>query len=88
MTANAATDGAVMDGLAKTFSFILNGEEVQGTITEYAVGDDGKASQIEFDLPDDADGNGMHIIVEGEGDDGFKILDGDSVVYSTDGDNA
>lgn len=88
VTANAATDGAVMDGLAKTFSFILNGEEVQGTITEYAVGDDGKASQIEFDLPDDADGNGMHIIVEGEGDDGFKILDGDSVVYSTDGDNA
>lgn len=88
VTANAATDGAVMDGLAKTFSFILNGEEVQGTITEYAVGDDGKASQIEFDLPDDADGNGMHIIVEGEGDDGFKILDGDSVVYSTDGDKA
>lgn len=88
VTANAATDGAVMDGLAKTFSFILNGEEVQGTITEYAVGDDGKASQIEFDLPDDTDGNGMHIIVEGEGGDGFKILDGDSVVYSTDGDKA
>lgn len=88
VTANAATDGAVMDGLAKTFSFILNGEEVQGTVTEYTVGDDGEVTEFEMELPDGADVNGMHIIVEGEGDDGFKILDGDSVVYSTDGDNA
>ncbi len=42
VTANAATDGAVMEGITKTFSFILNGEEMEGTVTEYTVGDDGK----------------------------------------------
>lgn len=87
VTANAATDGAVMDGIAKTFSLIINGEEVQGTVTEYTAGGDGKATQIEFDLPEGANGGDMHIIVENEGDDGFEILDRNSVVYSTEGDN-
>lgn len=87
ITANAASNGAVMDGIAKTFSFIFKGEEVLGTVTEYDA-DDGEATQIELDIPDDAVEGDMHIIVEGSGDDGFEIFDGDSVVYSTDGNNA
>lgn len=87
VTANAATDGAVMDGIAKTFSFIVNGQEVQGTITEYEVGDGGKAERIEFDLPEDAVPEGYGIVIEADGGEGFKIIGEDGVIYSTDGDN-
>ncbi len=82
VTANAATDGAVMDNITKTFSFFVNGKEVQGTVTEYTVGDDGKAQMVEIDLPDDGAPNGCGIVIEGDNG-GFEILDGDSVVYST-----
>ena len=40
ITANAATNGAVIDGIARTFSFIINGQEVEGTLTGYTVEDD------------------------------------------------
>lgn len=80
-TANAATDGAVMDGIGKTFSFILNGEEITGTITEYEVGEDGKATRVEVDLPDGVVGNNMAIVVEGEDGEARIIADGD-IVYA------
>lgn len=73
VTANAATDGAVMDGIAKTFSFILNGEEVEGTIKEYTVGDDGKVTEIEMELPDDVVGDNVAIVIEGD-DGGARII--------------
>ena len=84
MTANAATDGAVMDGISKTFSFIMNGVEVSGTITEYAVDDDGKVTEVELELPDDANG-AMTIIVEGDDVDGMKIVDSDKIAFTEDG---
>lgn len=81
VTANAATDGAVMDGLAKTFSFILNGEEITGTITEYDVGDDGEAKRVEIDLPDGVVGDNMAIILEG--DDGeVRIIADEDILYA------
>lgn len=76
-TANAATDGAVMDGIAKTFSFILNGEEVEGTIKEYTVGDDGKVTEIEMELPEGVIGDNMAIILEGDDGEARIIADGD-----------
>lgn len=76
-TANAATDGAVMDGIAKTFSFIWNGEEITGTITEYEYGDDGKATKIEVDLPDDLIDSDTVIVLEGEDGEARIIADGD-----------
>ncbi len=80
-SANAATDGAVMDGITKTFSFILNGEEITGTITEYETGDDGEAKRIEVELPDDAVGDNMAIVLEG--DDGeVQIISDDNVNYA------
>lgn len=84
VTANAATDGAVMDGIAKTFSFFVNGVEVSGTITEYTVDDDGKVTEIELELPDDASG-AMTIIVEGDDVDGMKIVDSDKIAFTDDG---
>ena len=85
VTANAATDGAVMTGIAKTFSVIINGEEVEGTVTEYAVGDDGKVTEIEMDLPDSAVGDAMTIVVEGDDVDGMKIVDSDKIAFTDDG---
>lgn len=84
VTANAATDGAVFDGIAKTFSVIINGEEVEGTITEYTVGDDGKVTEVELELPDDANG-ALAIIVEGDDVDGMKIVDSDKIAFTEDG---
>lgn len=87
VTANAATDGAVVDGIAKTFSFILNGEKVEGTITEYVTGDDGKAERINIELPDEAVNDNTQMIVVEEDDGKFKILNGDETVFdSQDGD--
>ena len=68
ITANAATDGAVMDGIAKTFSFTLNGEQVEGMITEYEAGDDGNVTEIELELPEGAEG----ITIAADGDDPEK----------------
>ncbi|MCM1165338.1 MAG: hypothetical protein NC299_12200 [Lachnospiraceae bacterium] len=82
VTANAATDGAVAEGIAKTFSFIWNGQEVEGTVTEYEVGDDSEAFVVGLDIPDEAAESGMTIIVESD-DGGMKILDeNNSVIYS------
>lgn len=83
VTANAATDGAVMEGIKKTFSFTVNGKEVEGTITEYVAGDDGNVTEVEFDLPDGAEKSGITVAVEGDDGD-VKIFTGDEVVY---GDN-
>lgn len=81
VTANAATDGAVMDGISKTFSFIFNGEEITGTITEYNVGEDGHAEQIDISLPDGIMDDNMAIILEG--DDGeVQIVSDDDVLYA------
>lgn len=83
VTANAATDGAVMDGIAKTFSFFINGEKVEATITEYKVGDDGEAERISFDLPEGVVDDNEQVIVL-ENDDGtIKILSGDETVFDS-----
>ncbi len=76
-TANAATDGVVMDQITKTISFFVNGEEITGTITEYNVGDDGRAERIEVDLPEGAVGNNMAIVLEGDGGEAKIIANGD-----------
>lgn len=84
VTANAATDGAVMDGIKKTFSLIMNGEEMEGTITEYTVGDDGKVAEINVDLPDGSAPNGIIITIEGDDVDGMTILNSDKLVFTED----
>lgn len=87
VTANAATDGAVMDGIAKTFSFILNGEEVEGTIKEYTVGDDGKVTEIEMELPDDVVGDNMAIVIEGDDGEPQIITNNDRGYAQTSGED-
>lgn len=82
VTANAATDGAVMEGITKTFSFILNGEEMEGTVTEYTVGDDGKVAEIDIELPDNAAANGITITIEGDDVDGMTILNSDKLAFT------
>lgn len=85
VTANAATDGAVMDGIKRTFGFTLNGEEMEGTITEYAVGDDGKVTEVEVELPDDSAPKGITISIEGDDVDGMTILNSDKLIFNEDG---
>lgn len=85
VTANAATDGAVMEGITKTFGFILNGEEMEGTVTEYTVGDDGKVAEIDIDLPDGSASNGIIITIEGDDVDGMTILNSDKLAFTDDG---
>lgn len=70
VTANAATDGAVVNGLSKTFSFFINGEEVSGTITAYEKSD-GTVTCVELDIPDGAlsdDTVGYIVLDEDESD--------------------
>ncbi len=56
VAANAATDGAVWDGIVETFTFFVNGTEVTATVTEYTEGDsEQKLQRIEFRLPEDAE---------------------------------
>lgn len=81
VTANAATDGAVVEGIKKTFGFTVNGKEVEGTVTEYTTEDGVTAERYEFDLPEDAVPYGVGIVLEGE-DGGMTIFNGDEVVYS------
>jgi len=80
VTANAATGGAVMDGIAKTFSVFINGEKVEGAIKEYSVGDGGKVTEVELDVPDDTAVDGVTVVVESDDVDGMTILGGDSSV--------
>lgn len=87
VTANAATDGAVMDGIAKTFSFILNGEKVEGTIKEYTVGDDGKVTEIEMELPEDVLGDNTTIIIEGDDGEAQIIANSDVGYAQVSGEN-
>lgn len=79
-TANAATDGAVVDKMVRTFTLILNGEEVEGTITEYSVGDDGEAKRVEVELPEGAVGDNMAIFIDEDGEAG--IIAGDDINYA------
>lgn len=79
-TANAATDGAVMDQITKTFSFIWNGEEITGTITEYNVGGDGEAKRIEVELPEGVIGDNMAIYIGEDGEAG--IIADDDINYA------
>lgn len=88
VTANAATDGAVVDNIVKTINFIVNGKEVEGTVTEYTTDDGVNTNQIEFELPDDAASGGFGIYIEGDDFDNVSLLDGDeikSVFESEDG---
>lgn len=88
VTANAATDGAVVDGIVKTINFIVNGKEVEGTMTEYTTDEGVNANQIEFELPEDAAPDGFGIVIEGDDFDNASALDGDeisSVFESEDG---
>lgn len=75
VTANAATDGAVMDEITKTFSFILNGEKVEGTITEYVTGDDGQAERIDVELPDGIMDDNVAIWIAEDGEAGIVAAD-------------
>ena len=79
VTANAATDGAVVDGIVKTINFIVNGKEVEGTMTEYTTDDGVNATQIEFELPEDAASENFGIVVEGDDFDNISTLDGDEI---------
>lgn len=79
-TANAATDGAVVDKMVRTFTLILNGEEVEGTITEYSVGDDEEAKRVEVELPEGAVGDNMAIFIDEDGEAG--IIADDDINYA------
>lgn len=88
VTANAATDGAVVDGIVKTINFIVNGKEVEGTMTEYTTDDGVNVNQIEFALPEDAAPDGFGIVIEGDDFENFSQLDEDefrSIFESEDG---
>lgn len=52
VTANAATDGAVVDGIVRTFNLVVNGKEVEGKLTEY-VGKDGNTyERVWLEVPE------------------------------------
>lgn len=55
VTANAATDGAVIDSIARTFSFWVNGKEVTGRITEYTGDDGNQYDRVWIELPESAE---------------------------------
>lgn len=55
VTANAATDGAVIDGIVKTFSLWVGGIEVTGRITEYTAEDGNTYERIWLELPESAE---------------------------------
>ncbi|MDE6031664.1 MAG: hypothetical protein K2G32_08600 [Oscillospiraceae bacterium] len=55
VTANAATDGALMDNIVEAFGFFVNGTEVTGIVMEYTTADGQKDTRVEFELPEDAD---------------------------------
>ncbi len=64
VTANAATDNAIGNYLAKTFSFKLGDKEYTGTITSFE-DVDGNVTEVELDIPD---GDGIAITQYGDGD--------------------
>lgn len=80
VTANAATDGAVADSIVKTINFIVNGKNIEGTVTEYTT-DGVNATQIEFELPEDAAPKVFGIVIEGDDFDNASALDGDEIRF-------
>lgn len=84
VTANAATDGAIVDGVVKTFKFFVNGMEVEATVTEYS-DEDGKTESVSFDLPGEAVDNNTAIVVLENDDGSMQILNGGEVVFDSPG---
>lgn len=74
VTANAATDNAIGNYLAKTFSFKLGDKEYTGTITSFE-DVDGNVTEVELDIPD---GDGIAITKHGDGDIFVITEEGDS----------
>lgn len=64
VTANAATDNAIGNYLAKTFSFKLGDKEYTGTVTSFE-DTDGTVREVELDIPD---GDGITVTQHGDGD--------------------
>lgn len=94
VTANAATDGAVIDTITKVITVFIDGKEVavEAEYSEYTMEGGGKAEVLSFDLPDDAVSgvDGLAIAVEADGDnpakitfssDGFGTSEGAEIVY-------
>ncbi len=90
VTANAATNGAVVDGITKMFTIIVNGEEytVEAKYSEYDEGDM-HIEQYEMELPgSDGDTMGYSFIFSADDDvtiglnafDGIDISDYSEVV--------
>lgn len=71
VTANAATDGAVIDNIVRTFNLWVGETEVTGRVTEYTAEDGNTYERIEFELPEDADT--AYIIRPDENDDFAEI---------------
>ena len=55
VTANAATDGAVIDGIVRTISLWVGGVEVTGRVTEYTAEDGNTYERIWLELPESAE---------------------------------
>ena len=72
VTANAATDNAIGNYLAKTFSFKLGDKEYTGTITSFE-DVDGNVTEVEVEVPD-----GIAITQHGDGDMFVITEDGES----------
>lgn len=72
VTANAATDGAVIDTITKVITIFVDGKEVEieAEYSEYTMEGGGKAEVLSFDLPDDAVSgvDGLAIAVEADSD--------------------
>lgn len=60
VTANAATDGEVVEKLSETFSIFVNGKEITGTITYASADGEGDIDELA-----DADGNVYYVVDEG-----------------------
>lgn len=71
VTANAATDGAVIDNIVRTFNLWVGETEVTGRVTEYTAEDGNTYERIEFELPENADT--AYIIRPDENDDFAEI---------------
>ena len=57
VTANAATGGAISDGIHKTVRFLFNGNQIEAEYTSYTDPEGNEFATYEFDIPEGEENN-------------------------------
>lgn len=84
VTANAATDGAIINNAKKHFFFTFGDNECSGTVTYYETEDGEKTTMVEIDLPEDGTFDGTNFSIMNDNT-GYYIVneDGESDLILT-----